>query len=159
MQVGDGMATAKQILAAAAKLRARARQQSRTAIPVLWPPSVAPNSELTQAEKTHFADRVLRERGGLPREWGAPPRSNECRVRELRWQAERFAEIAEWDSQIAELVMRGEASLHFAIMFVRRQTRQYVTDYGNFQFAADRLVLELVDPSVQLRPVRFVSRK
>lgn len=61
---------------------------------------------LSAAQKRRLAE-LLRERGGLPQEAGDKRKPIAERIRALRWQAQRFAEVVEWDDFVAASVIDG----------------------------------------------------
>jgi hypothetical protein len=94
---------------------------------------------------------LLRERGGLPPKPGERARSVEDRVRELRWQASRFAEIIAWDRDIAEDIVDGNALFHLEVMSMRLYTGQYDAEDGDDLYEVDKWVQQRIDPTVDVR--------
>ena len=94
---------------------------------------------------------LIRQRGGLPPRLGESPRSELDRVREIRWQMERFAEIIQWEHEIAEDIIEGKALFHFQIMVMRQETGQYDAEGGDLLYEVDRLVQRRLDPTVDVR--------
>lgn len=93
---------------------------------------------------------LLRERGGLPAKPGEPPREAERRVRELRWQMERFAEIIDWESETAAAIIEGTGLFHYNIMVMRHETGQYDVQDGDDLYEVDKWVQQRLDPTVDV---------
>src|SRR5208283_4319698 len=91
---------------------------------------------LSAAEK-HRLRELLRERGGLPQEAGEKCRPIAEHIRALRWQAERFAEIARWDDDVALGVIDGFEPFHKAMMSMRFYTGQYDGAAGDLLYEFD----------------------
>jgi hypothetical protein len=91
------------------------------------------------------------DRGGLPPKPGEPSRSAAQRVRELRWQLERFAELIRWDDDIARSVIDGGTQLHWAIMCMRLETCQYDGLAGEDLYWLDVMHQQRIDPTVDVR--------
>ena len=68
---------------------------------------------------------ILWERGGLPRLHRTSPRPVAWRVREVRWQLARCAELLDWSPVIAEAVQVGRIAIGDAVILMRLSRRQY----------------------------------
>ena len=105
---------------------------------------------LSAAEKLRLV-HLLRERGGLPQEAGEKCKPIEVRIRALRWHAERFAEIVEWDDYVAREVLDGFWPFHKAMMTMRFETGQYDGEAGDLLYNFDVLIQEHIDPFEDVR--------
>jgi hypothetical protein len=98
--------------------------------------------------RVYFGWRILDGMGSFPQLPGEKPRPDADRVTELKWQAERFAEIIEWDINLAARVLRGEDPLQLAVMMMRRETGQYEGAYGRLLHSLDAAVMKRIDATV-----------
>jgi hypothetical protein len=122
---------------------ARANRNPSATLPTLWPPEPTADSDLV--------GKIVLERGGLPPKPGQLVRSDELRVREVDWQLERFAEIIEWDSEIAEAIVEDGLPFHRQAMAMRHYTGQYDADNGGELYLVDAWVQWRIDPTVDVR--------
>jgi len=72
-------------------------------------------------------------------------------VTELSWQLERFAEMIEWDLDVAVDVFAGRRLLHKSIMIMRQELGQYDGEFGELRYRADVWVQERIDPTEDVR--------
>jgi len=91
--------------------------------------------------------KAIEDRGGFPPKLGDSARSPEQRVRELRWQLERFAEMLRWDEYIAKCVMKGTEPFHRSMMTMNFEGGKYDGLAGEDLYAIDWQHLERIDPA------------
>jgi hypothetical protein len=86
------------------------------------------------SQKRRLAD-LIRGRGGLPR--GKASRCTQWLVREVRWQATRYAELLAWNPTLAELVHTGKLPIADAVILFRLQMDLY-DDEGIVESVVDQ---------------------
>ena len=105
---------------------------------------------LSAAEKHRLAE-LLRDRGGLPQEAGDKCKPIAERIRALRWQAERFAEVVAWDDFVAASVIDGTEPFHKAMMTMRFETGEYDGEAGDLLYDFDVWIQSYIDPFEDVR--------
>jgi hypothetical protein len=86
------------------------------------------------SQKRRLAE-LIRGRGGLPR--GKASRCTQWLVREVRWQAARYAELLAWNPTLAELVHTGKLPIADAVILFRLQMDLY-DDEGIVESVVDQ---------------------
>jgi hypothetical protein len=86
------------------------------------------------SQKRHLAE-LIRRRGGLPR--ADQPRCVQWRVRELDWQALRYAELLAWQPRLADLVHAGKLPIADAVILMRLKMNLY-DDEGLVESVVDQ---------------------
>jgi hypothetical protein len=86
------------------------------------------------AQKRHLAE-LIRRRGGLPR--GKASRCTQWLVREVSWQAARYAEMLAWQPSLAELVHSGTLPIADAVILFRLHLDLY-DDEGIVESVVDQ---------------------
>src|ERR1700730_9963821 len=89
--------------------------------------------------------QVILARYGWPGEPGQLRRPPGHRVKALRWQLERFAEIVAWDDCARSNGLDGYDPFHEAMMSMRLYTGQYEGHEGDFLYQADVFIQTLID--------------
>jgi hypothetical protein len=86
------------------------------------------------SQKRRLAD-LIRARGGLPR--GKASRCTQWLVREVSWQAARYAELLAWYPALAELVHAGQLPIADAVILFRLHMDLY-DDEGIVESVVDQ---------------------
>jgi hypothetical protein len=94
--------------------------------------------------------KFILERYGYPGELNQRRNPPSYRVKGIRWELERFAEIVAWDDYVARQVIEGSAPLHFSMMVMRQETKQYEGELGGILYDADVWIQQQIDPSVDV---------
>lgn len=94
---------------------------------------------------------LIEERYGWPGEPGQLKRPPNRRVKALRWQLERFAELVRFDSALAGAAMNGQKDFHRAVMIMRFQTGQYRSARGDALLAVDQFIRRQLDQAENVK--------
>ena len=95
--------------------------------------------------------KLIEERYGWPGEPGQLKRPPGDRVKALRWQLERFAELVRFDPGMAGAAMNGQDDFHTAIMIMRFKTGQYRAERGHALPAVDQFIRRQLDQTKNLK--------
>ncbi len=94
---------------------------------------------------------LIDERYGWPGEPGQLKRPPNHRVKALRWQLERFAELVRFDSGLAGAAMNGQKDFHRAVMIMRFKTGQYRAERGDVLLAVDQFIRRQLDQTENVK--------
>jgi hypothetical protein len=94
---------------------------------------------------------LILERYGWPGEPGQLKQPPNHRVKALRWQLERFAELVHFDPSLAGAAMNGQKDFHKAMMIMRLKTGQYRAERGDALLAVDQFIRRQLDQTENVK--------